>query len=214
MPGMTTVVEQMMLRFRRRRMSLFLRLFPISAQTRVLDVGGTPFNWTLIPVRPRLTILNMPRARDEISGCDWVAGDGRQLPFPDRAFDIVFSNSVIEHLRDPESQQAFAREASRVGRNYFVQTPDRLFPVETHLLTPFIHFLPRKWQKPLVRMSVWRMITRPAPDRRDFYLEHYLRDVRLLGDGEMRGLFPDGTVLRERFLGIPKSLIAVRRDSL
>jgi hypothetical protein len=67
---MTGLIERMMLRFRRRRMRLFLSLFPITPETRVLDVGGTPLNWSLIPVRPRLPILNMPRAREDMCGCD------------------------------------------------------------------------------------------------------------------------------------------------
>jgi 2-polyprenyl-3-methyl-5-hydroxy-6-metoxy-1,4-benzoquinol methylase len=66
-------------------------------------------------------------------------------PSAARSFDIVFSNSVIEHVGDAESQQQFAHEIARVGRAYWVQTPNRRFPVEPHLLTPFLHFLPTRW---------------------------------------------------------------------
>ncbi len=193
-------------------MRRFARACGITAQTRVLDIGGTPENWTFLPERPRLTLLNMPRAREELAGAAaWVAGDGRALPFRDGAFDVVFSNSVIEHVGDAASQRRFAGEVARVGRRYWVQTPNRRFPVEQHLLTPFIHWLPARWQRAIVpRFTVWGALVRVTPDRRRFYLEHYLEEVRLLDAAQVRHLFPDARVVRERFLGITKSLIAIR----
>src|SRR5215471_15708696 len=117
------------LRFRRRRMERFLRTFHITPETTILDIGGTPDCWELIAERPRVTLLNTPRAKEDLRGAaSWVAGDGRALPFRDRSFDIVFSNSVIEHVGDAASQTRFAAEVARVGRAYWVQTPNRRFP--------------------------------------------------------------------------------------
>jgi hypothetical protein len=195
-------------------MQRFVRACGITAATRVLDIGGTPANWQLISVKPRVFLLNMPRA-EEVFGSgavQWVAADGRQLPFRDGAFDVVFSNSVIEHVGDAESQERFAREAARVGRAYWVQTPNRWFPIEQHLLTPLVHWLPKRWQRAIVRRgTVWSAMTRPSPDRRDFYIEHFLRDIRLLSARELACLFPGARIIRERFLGMTKSLIAWRR---
>ena len=198
--------------FRRRRMRRFAREFGITAATRVLDIGGTPDYWDLLPARPRLMLLNAPRAGAELAGAaTWVAGDGRALPFRDAAFDVVFSNSVIEHVGDAESQRRFAREVARAGHGYWVQTPNRWFPVEQHLLTPVVHWLPKRWQRAIVpRFNVWAALVRVTPDRRRFYLEHYLKDVRLLGLREMQELFPGARVLRERVCGLTKSLIAVK----
>ena len=198
------------LHFRRRRMRRFVREFQVTSQTRILDIGGTPDCWELIAEWPRVTLLNTPRAKDDLRGAvSWVAGDGRALPFRDGAFDIVFSNSVIEHVGDAASQERFAREVARVGRAYWVQTPNRWFPVEQHLLTPFVHWLPRSWQRAIVpRFTVWSVVVPVSPDRRRFYLEHYLSDVRLLSAGELRGLFPGARLIRERVLGWTKSLIA------
>ncbi len=199
--------------FRRRRMLRFAREFGITRSTRILDIGGTPDCWDLLLERPRLTLLNMPRAKEDLAGAvAWVAGDGRALPFPDAAFDVVFSNSVIEHVGEFESQKRFAREVARVGRAYWVQTPNRRFPVEQHLLTPFIHWLPRAWQLALVpRFTVWSALMRITEDRRRFYLEHYLKEVRLLDAGQVRALFPGASILRERFCGLTKSFVAFRR---
>ncbi|MBZ5724948.1 MAG: class I SAM-dependent methyltransferase [Acidobacteriia bacterium] len=202
--------------FRRARMRRFAREFAITAQTRVLDIGGTPDCWRLLPAMPRLTLLNTPRAKDELAGAaGWVAGDGRRLPFRDAAFDVVFSNSVIEHVGGPDSQRSFAREVARVGRGYWVQTPNRWFPVEQHLLTPFVHWLPRSWQRAIVpRFTVWSAVVRVTPDRRRFYLAHYLADVRLLGPRDLRALFPGARIIRERLCGVTKSLIAVKPFSV
>jgi SAM-dependent methyltransferase len=193
-------------------MQRFVRECGISAETRVLDIGGTPDNWDLSPVQPRLVLLNMPRAQEDLAGAmQWVAADGRALPFRDASFDVVFSNSVIEHVGDSASQERFAHEVARVGRTYWVQTPNRWFPVEQHLLTPFVHWLPKKLQAAVVRRgTVWGIVTRASADRREFYIEHFLRDIKLLSPAEVRALFPGARLIRERFLGLTKSLIAVR----
>jgi hypothetical protein len=200
--------------FRRRRMARFAAEMGIGTETRVLDIGGTLDNWQLLAAPPRLVLLNTPRAAADLAGASaWVAGDGRALPFRDGAFDVVFSNSVIEHVGDSTSQRQFAREVSRVGRDYWVETPNRWFPVEQHLLTPFVHWLPRRWQRALVpRFNWWRALVPLPTDRRDFYIDHYLRDVRLLGPRQLRGLFPEAKILRECVLGVAKSLVAFRRS--
>ena len=203
-----------MRRFRVARMATFQRLLQVDANTRILDVGGTPGNWSLLAVCPRVTILNLPRAIErERDSPAWIFADGCQLPFRDQSFDVVFSNSVIEHLGNSVRHDQYAKEIARVGVRYFVQTPNRWFPVEPHLLTPLIHFLPRSWQKAVIeKFTIWEFVARPRPDQRAFYLEHYLRDIQLLDSRAMRRLFPDSRLIRERFLGFTKSLIAVRLD--
>jgi ubiquinone/menaquinone biosynthesis C-methylase UbiE len=194
-------------------MQRFARAVGLTHETRVLDIGGTPECWDLISVRPRLVLLNTPRAKDDLAAAaSWVAGDGRSLPFRDASFDVVFSNSVIEHVGDAASQRRFAAEVARVGRAYWVQTPNRWFPVEQHLLTPFIHWLPRSWQRAIVpRFTVWSALVPVTPDRRRFYLDHYLSDVHLLSARRFAALFPGARLVRERFCGLTKSLVATRR---
>ena len=210
--GRSALVDAVLRRFRRRRMRWLVRQLGITDQTSVLDVGGTSHNWQFSPVRPRLTILNLERTRHEVGDAAvFVVGDGRALPFRDGAFDVVFSNSVIEHIGSAAGQREFAAEVARVGRHYWVQTPNRWFPVEPHLVTPFVHFLPRRWQERLVRRaSVWQWLARPRQDQREYYIEHYLRDIRLLDAGAVRRLFPEARLRRERAFGLTKSLIAVK----
>ncbi len=185
----------------------------VTEGTRILDIGGTPFNWRLLSIQPAVTVLNTPRGQEEAGdpGFTFVSGDGCRLPFGDRSFDIVFSNSVIEHVGSAEKQREFAREVVRVGRAYYVQTPNRFFPVEQHLLTPVLHLLPRRWQLWIApRFTVWALLVRPSPDRREFYIQHYLNDVRLLTKRTLGELFPEDGVRCEKWLGLNKSLIVVR----
>jgi hypothetical protein len=192
-------------RFRRERMGLFQRTFSLTPQTRILDVGGTALNWSLIAARPQITLLNLPT-----DGEADVVGDGCHLPFRDASFDIVFSNSVIEHISSPEDQQQFADEIRRTGRAYWVQTPDRRFPVEPHLVTPFLHWLPKPVRVAVARrFTFWALMERPSRDRWEFYIRHCSEEVRLLNAHQLQAMFPEATILRERFLGMSKSLIAV-----
>jgi hypothetical protein len=209
--GIHAVYARLMRGFRRRRMRAFERRFQPGPETRILDVGGTPFNWQFVRARSRVTLLNLePPAGAEALPANFtlLRGSGVALAFPDAAFDVAFSNSVIEHLGSWESQQAFARELRRVGRGVWVQTPARSFPFEPHLLTPFVHYLPRRWQARLLRnFTVWGWIARPSPQS----VSRFLSETRLLGGAEMRALFPDCEIRRERFLGLTKAWVAVRQ---
>ena len=199
--------------FRRRRMRVFERVFRPSERTRILDVGGSPAQWELLDARPRVTLLNLdaaalaaPPAPARFSA---IAASGLALPHPDGAFDIAFCNSVIEHVGTHDAQRALARELRRVARGLWVQTPARSFWFEPHLLTPFFHFLPTRWQRRLVRrFTVWGWLARPDPQQARAAID----GTRLLGAAEFSALFPDCEIRRERFLGWTKSYIAVRSE--
>jgi SAM-dependent methyltransferase len=193
--------------FRSRRMKKFLDLFSVTSQTRVLDVGGNLSTWLSVPVPVDVTMVNISVENVGSADCRCVIGDGRQLPFATNAFDIVFSNSVIEHLGSWEGQQRFASEIKRVGRSYYVQTPNRRFFFEPHLLTPFIHFLPRKVQRRLLRNgSTWGLIVRPTQQQCD----DLLKEIRFLSKAEMKELFADGVIVEEKVAGMTKSIMAVK----
>jgi hypothetical protein len=197
-------------RFRRRRMAAFVREFARVPGTRVLDVGGTPVNWRLVEHEADVTLLNVipPEEGAELEpGLHFRVGDGTALDFEDGSFDVCFSNSTIEHLFTWERQQAFAAEMRRVGRGVWMQTPAREFFFEPHWLAPFIHWLPRRWQRKLARnFTVYGLAFRPSQVDVDRIVEEH----RLLTRDEVRSLFPDCEIRVERFLGLAKSYIAVR----
>lgn len=189
-------------------MERFARLFGITEHSTVLDLGGSPFIWELLRVRPRLTLLNLPSSNIAPGWCEVRYGDACDAPFASRQFDVVFSNSVIEHVGDWERQRNFARECARCGNGYYVQTPNRWFPVDPHTFFPFVHWLPRTCWPKMIRYSPRALFFHAGPaDLED------LAGLRLLGRREMAELFPDAKIIAEKFLGITKSLIAVRRGS-
>jgi len=194
--------------FRTKRMRDVVDQFQLSPETTVLDVGGSIFNWDLIDVRPRLTLLNVQYPPAQLpDGVNYVTADGTNLPFADNCFDLVFSNSVIEHVGAKENQEKFAGEIRRVGRRYYVQTPNYYFPIEPHLIAPFIHWFPMPAQIRLVRwFSIWGLLSRPDVDAR----RAFLCAIRLLTFREMQRLFPDGKIVTENFLALPKSIIALK----
>jgi hypothetical protein len=196
--------------FRRRRMDRFLKLFAPTSNTRICDIGGYPDFWKDVLRETPITVLNIhpvasPRDRPHIST---VLGDGTNLRYADNEFDILFSNSVIEHLGSFENQQRFARECMRVGRALWIQTPARSFPIEPHFLTPFIHYLPRGWRRRLLRnFTVWGWLGRPS----DQQVDEMVSEIRLLDLKELKELFPGCGILKEKFLLLTKSYIVVRK---
>jgi hypothetical protein len=208
--GIHELYRPFLVSFRRKRLASLYRDLRITGQTRLLDLGGDSFFWELaasigLPV-PCVTVVNLYPSRNQLPpGVRWVVADGTRLPFRDCEFDVAFSNSVIEHLGNEGAQECFAREARRVARSLFVQTPSRSFPVEPHLISPFIHWLPRWMQSGLLRnFTVWGLVTRPSQD----YCDRFLSEVRLLDADQMGKLFPGVAIRRERWMGITKSLIA------
>jgi hypothetical protein len=192
--------------FRKKRMALFSRRFAVNHGISVLDVGGGAFNWTLLKELPRLTILDIYEHSNKVPWARYVVGDGCSTQFENGSFDIVFSNSVIEHVGGIDRQRQFAAECIRCGRNFFVQTPNRWFPIDTHTLLPFVHWLPQRFFRKLIRLSPRFWFFKPdPPDLEDF------RGMRLLGKKDLKELFPDAEIIEEKLMGITKSLIAVSR---
>ncbi len=185
---------------------------------RLCDLGGTGEWWR--QHGDRLAGLGRPLAVDLVNltpepvperlpGVTFAArvGDARALPdVADGAYDLVFSNSVIEHVGVFAEQLRMAREVVRIGRNYLVQTPNRWFPVEPHFLVPFWQFLPQD-----LRVLLHRRFRTGWYGRADSYLQARatVDEVRLLDRRDLRAMFPGALVLRERVAGLTKSLVVL-----
>ena len=193
--------------FRRKRMSLFFSLLKPDDRTKLLDLGGLPSSWVGQPGHFPVVLINLLPHPANNPRFTTVKANVLAVPFANQAFDLVFSNSVIEHLGTWENQKIFAGEVKRMAPKYWVQTPARSFPIEPHLISPFVHYLPKALQRHLIRwFTVWGWLHKPSrPD-----IDAFLEEVRLLNHQEMQSLFPDGRILRERFFGITKSYIAVK----
>jgi SAM-dependent methyltransferase len=212
MSAWTVFVGSINRHFRRRRAALFERHAPGFPQLRVCDLGGSLHFWESMPrelVPSDLTILNIAVDGQSQSHSGTLSGlaitlfDGERIPFPDKHFDVLICNSVIEHV-PVEARAAFVRELERVSKYYFVQTPAFEFPVEPHFVLPFLHWLPRAVGRRLVPFGLWALLGRPTRAHMDSYFD----EVNLLTYGEMRARFPAAHIHRERFLGLPKSYVA------
>jgi len=198
--------------FRKRRMKKFINKLDVKETDTILDVGGTPYNWNIIKInnKNRITLFNLKGPKNVNEGNDYIfaIGDGKKLDYKDGSFDIAFSNSVIEHLSNYDSQKKFADEIRRVGKKLWVQTPDKYFFLEPHLLGIFVHYFSKRLQEKMIRfLTIWGLVTKPSMKE----IKKFLDEVRLLNYQEFRNLFPDCEIYKEKFLGFTKSFIAVRK---
>jgi Methyltransferase domain len=177
----------------------------------ILDVGGTNAFWENRGwhQRPDVEIftLNLVAEEQRHANIKPLRGDASDLAqFADRSIDIVFSNSVIEHLFTFENQSRMASEIQRVGKAFWVQTPNFWFPIEPHF-----HFIGWQWLPVSVRSWIiqrrrcgWRG---PCPDQTG--ARRLVEEVRLLTWTELRELFPTARIVPERFCGLVKSWTAI-----
>jgi hypothetical protein len=204
-------------RFRQRRLARFLsivdEIVAAKGTCRILDVGGKHAYWqALEPLwgdRPcHITLVNLANEPVSDTRFSSVAGNACDLSqFSDRSFDLVHSNSVIEHVGRWQDQCRMAKEVRRLAARYFVQTPNYWFPVEPHFRFPFIHWLPEPWRVKIVMRRACGFYPRAQSSDE---ARRILDDARLLDFEAMAELFPDGAIERERFAGFTKSLIAIR----
>ena len=132
-------------------------------------------------------------------------GDGRNLPYDDNAFDLVFSNSVIEHVGNNTDQVAFAQECLRVGKNIYIQTPNRWFPIETHLVTLFIHWLPKEWFSKLSFISIRYLFLLRNPQQ----FNDIVSGIDLVDRQQLELFFPQRKIIVERLFGLAKSFVVI-----
>jgi SAM-dependent methyltransferase len=190
----TRVADVVSRRARSRRWLLFVELIAPGPEETVVDVGCSEQGLAAFAPQMRITgVDRVPRPGYAAERRRFVQADGTDLPFADGEFDVAYCNSVIEHVVEPAARARLAAELRRVAARYFVQTPNRWFPVEPHSLLPLVHYLPRSLGRRLWRFGV-------SGDPFD--------ETRLLGARELRRLFPDARIVRERLGPLTKSLVA------
>jgi predicted SAM-dependent methyltransferase len=200
-------------KFRKQRFQYFEDLlhtnlgenFPV----KILDIGGMVHFWKdqelLKSGKVEIVMLNLSAEDVTIHNLSSMAGDATDLSqFADGSFDLVFSNSVIEHLYTWENQKKMANEATRVGKKYFIQTPNRHFFMEAHYALPFGQYLPKNLTRYLLTKTRLSRGTKWNPKD----AQQYLDEIRLLTYSEMKTLFPGAKIYKEKFFGMDKSFTA------
>lgn len=199
-------------RLRARRFEQFESLITrLPRPIRILDVGGTNAFWENRGWQQRSDVeiltLNLTAEQQLHSNIKPIVGDATNLvEFENHSIDVVFSNSVIEHLFTLEQQSRMASEVQRVAKAFWVQTPNFWFPMEPHFHVPGWQWLPISARVSLIqhRRCGWRG---PCPDAEK--ARSLVEEVRLLSSSELKVLFPAAKLIPERFFGFVKSWIAV-----
>ncbi|MCP4633219.1 MAG: methyltransferase domain-containing protein [candidate division Zixibacteria bacterium] len=199
-------------KLRKRRLQLFESIIrDIPGSLRILDIGGDIDFWRILRFNNKrikeLVLLNL-YVNDDIDNTQWIKsirGDATDLRnFEDNEFDIAFSHSTIEHIGTFENQRLMANEMMRVGKNYFVQTPNRYFPIEPHAMVPLGQFLP-------TRAKVWLGKRFDLGNyRKSDDIEAILKEIhslRLMTQNELLELFPGGAIWKEKLYMTTKSLV-------
>ena len=184
---------------------------------RILDVGGTYNFWHVWRdkidwQRCEVVCVNIDPHHFE-QGKDgtrisMIQGNACSLTsIANHEFDVGFSNSVIEHVGRWQDMTNMANEMKRVARRYLVQTPNYWFPVEPHARTPFLHWLPRPIAYRIVmarKCGFWTKATTVSQAVRT------VESAQMIDFRQMRELFGEAEIVRERFFGLTKSLMAIK----
>ncbi len=199
-------------RMRTRRFRIFESLVKTAPRPlRILDVGGTNLFWEQRGWADRddvqITLLNLAPQEKRHANITPLTGNATDLSqFSSGSFDIVFSNSVIEHLFTFENQRRMAAEIRRVAKAFWVQTPNFWFAMEPHFHVPGWHWMPFSVRVAMLRK--WKCgWLGPCPDSAQ--ARERVTEVRLMTSSELRQIFPGAKLIPERFGVFVKSWIAI-----
>lgn len=206
---------KMAFRIRKKIYSKLAGCVELEKLEKILDVGVTAdsdaaysnFFECFYPYKDRITALSDQEAsalENIFPGLKFVQGDGCDLPFGDKEFDLVFSSAVLEHVGSFEQQKKFVAEAVRCSNKYvFLTTPNRYHPFEFHTYWPFLHWLPKKWHRAILKAAGLDYLSREENlnllDRRT------LQSIcKVLG-------VENYSIYHVNFLGLPSNLLLVIR---
>jgi len=209
-PRLRQIASRASFRARKRMFDRLLTSCNPKPTDKVLDIGATPdeslpesnYFERLYPFPDRVVVTSVEDASNieqNFPGVTFVRTEGVTLPFPDRSFDIVFCSAVLEHVGDRNAQREFLREILRVGRSFFLTTPNRWFPIDFHTLLPFVHWLPEGARQSLLRRMGM-----------DFWAD--TDNLNLVSRRDLYALVPTGATVNVdslKLLGIPSNLIAI-----
>ena len=138
---------------------------------KILDVGTSPVadqyqNYLInkYPYKRKIICasnVKLNKIKKKYPEIKTIQCDGRKLPLNDNYVDTVISNATIEHVGNKKKQIKFIKEALRVSKKLiFISTPNRYFPIDFHTLIPFLHFLPKKIHRFILKMIGFKFLSK------------------------------------------------------
>ena len=179
----------------------------------VIDLGGDvnywqQLNWQLPNVQTTLLNLYENKINDDLkSNFISIQGNALEAPFDSKSFDLVFSNSVIEHVGSYENQEKFANEVRRLSDKYIVQTPSLWFPLEPHSLIPLFQFIPHRIRALLIMVFNINYFPKAKSYKEALNTS---KTTLMFTKKRFKKLFPEADIQVEKLFGIPKSFTAVK----
>jgi hypothetical protein len=160
--GFEVLFDSILLSHRKR---VFKKVFGVNGLDHIntiLDIGstsdsGSASNLFLTFFKERYVVSisdqEMPlEVRSKFPHVIFLQGDALNLNFPNSKFDLVFSNATLEHVGNKFNQKKFISESIRVGsKETIIIIPNRWFPIETHTKLPFLHYLPNKFHRKIIK---------------------------------------------------------------
>lgn len=227
MNPITKAVKTFSKKAREKRATIFRNSFLFDENTKILDLGsetGSNIHSVLqgTPVKPEniyIADIDTSLIEKGVNAYGFVPvliSESEQLPFEDGFFDIVYCSSVIDHVtiakeqvwslysgktfkeKSFNRQKVFANEIRRLGKQYFVQTPYKYFPIESHSWLPFIALLPRRVLILVLKFTNMFWVKKTSPD------------WHLLNRSQMSSLFGEANIVAEKSIGLTKSIMAIK----
>lgn len=176
----------------------------------ILDLGGSDYHWRNSNFANnkdyRITLVNIENQNLKgLNNISFIKLDVSGLGyFRDREFELVYSNSLIEHLPSFDDQKKLAEEIMRIGMHYFVQTPNFNFPIEPHFLFPFFQYLSDETKVKLLMKHQLGWYEKQSS--RDEALK-LARSINMLNKNKLMQIFPGGKIIPEKYFALTKSFI-------
>jgi hypothetical protein len=192
-----------------------------TGKVKLVDLGGTVAfwkNWGLAKYPSlEVTLVNdhhqdKCHENDELTlpNIRRLRADVLTLSAADLAeYDVIFSNSLIEHLPGRQCQRQLAQAIIDSGRPYFLQTPNRRAVLDPHFPRPYVPFF-ATYPRPLqARLLSWSALGSGSASPSYEAALTRLQNYHPLTTQGVRELFPGARIVMERPLGVPMSIIAM-----
>lgn len=202
---------------RRKRNNLFFSEINPNEKTRIIDIGAQVstqktdtlqlidiYPWKENIIAVNISSSHIDNIRKKYPEIHTKVADALHLPWPDKYFDVAYSNAVIEHVGDRTMQKKFASEIMRISKRFFVATPNRWYPFEFHLRLPLVTWFPGD-----IYLKAGRIVRFNHVSKKYMWFTGEVIGLNLLSKKNLWDIFPQSKIIESRVTFMPEVLISV-----